>query len=92
MLIRKAIAETVVRQVHGVLEDNGAEAGSVDLDASLVELGFTSLMLAELLVNLEAELEVDPFQETSISDVGSVGELVAAYETAHARTAGVTGE
>jgi hypothetical protein len=49
----------------------------------LHDLGFNSLLLARLIIQLEAELEVDPFAgDVSISDARSIGALVAIYERA----------
>jgi acyl carrier protein len=47
-----------------------------------------SLLLARLIITLEAELGVDPFAEdVLISDVRTVGELVAVYREALTRQA-----
>jgi acyl carrier protein len=56
---------------------------SLSADDELFELGLNSLMLAQLLIQLEAELGVDPFSEqVSITDIRSVSDLVNAYEQA----------
>ena len=54
-------------------------------------VGLNSLMLADLLLRLEAETGVDAFDgDRSIADVRTVGDLAAAYEQAlAAASAGV---
>jgi acyl carrier protein len=74
--------------VHGgiraILEERagavGRLSGSEKLNATL---GLTSLDLALLVAELEAELGVDPFAKlVSITSIQSVGDLVRAYQQA----------
>ncbi|MEU9060953.1 phosphopantetheine-binding protein [Streptomyces sp. NPDC048430] len=89
MLSKAEITELVVVRVRDlVLDPELAEA--VAPPVPLMELGLNSLMLAQLLIELEAELDVDPFEEQfSITDVRTVQDLVDAYDQALAAGAAV---
>ena len=82
-----AEVETVVHaRIRAILEDRGDETiaitGGDKLNATL---GLTSMDLALLVSELEAELGVDPFAKlVSITAVRSVDDLVAAYRLAFA--------
>ncbi|MEU6847324.1 phosphopantetheine-binding protein [Streptomyces sp. NPDC046716] len=82
-----AVQRTILREIDNVLlNDDGAI--EYHLDDPLLTAGLNSLLLAQLLLELEAELGVDPFAgDRSITDVRTVRELVAAYEDS-IRTAG----
>ena len=76
---RESIEAEIVRLVQGA----GGDAPTIFLTTDLVGLGLTSLMFAELLIGMEMELGVDPFQgETSIVEMRTVGDLVKAYDDA----------
>jgi acyl carrier protein len=71
-------------RIRAVLAERGIEisrlAGSEKLNATL---GLTSLELAVLVAELEAEVGIDPFAKlVSITSVQSVGDLVRAYQQA----------
>lgn len=69
---------TVVRQQ---IDELLIESRSLTGAEQLHELGITSLLLARLVVHLEQELGIDPFEEdVAISDVRSVDDLIAAYD------------
>ncbi|MFJ6854553.1 phosphopantetheine-binding protein [Streptomyces sp. NBC_01166] len=89
MLSKAEITELVVVRVRDlVLDPELAEA--VAPPVPLMELGLNSLMLAQLLIELEAELDVDPFEEQfSITDMRTVQDLVDAYDQALAAGAAV---
>lgn len=64
-------------------ELSGEQAGELADTHQLHELGLNSLLLARLIIQLEAELGVDPFSaEVTIADARSVGALVAVYQRA----------
>ncbi|MFJ8213601.1 acyl carrier protein [Streptomyces sp. NPDC096033] len=76
---RESIEAEIVRLVRGA----GGDAPALSPTTDLVGLGLTSLMFAELLIGMEMELGVDPFQgETSIVEMRTVGDLVTAYDDA----------
>jgi acyl carrier protein len=74
--------------VHGkirtVLAERGGEAGRLSGSERLsATLGLSSLDLAFLVAELEAELGVDPFAKlVSVTSVRSVDDLVRAYQQA----------
>ncbi|MEV1026095.1 phosphopantetheine-binding protein [Streptomyces sp. NPDC050264] len=72
--------QTILREIDNVLLN---DEGSIqyNLDDPLLTVGLNSLLLAQLLLQLEAEFGVDPFDgDRSITDVRTVRELIAAYE------------
>lgn len=86
MLNDTSVEQIVRREIDAVLlVDEDADGGPPDwtLADPLLATGLNSLMLAQLLMQLEAATGVDPFgAERSIADVRTVGDLVAAYEAA----------
>jgi acyl carrier protein len=71
---------TVLQDIVHLLDDDDLEADSLTDDSRLTDIGLTSLLLARLTVQLEMVLGVDPFaQSLAISDVRTIGNLVAAY-------------
>ena len=83
MLTEKDIPDLVVRGITSLLLDLDGESGDISMDDTLGAVGLNSLMLAQLLIQLEEEVGVDPFgEDLSIADVRSVGDLVNAYERA----------
>ena len=73
--------ESIVHgRIRALLAERVGEFGSEKLSATL---GLSSLDLAFLVAELEAELGVDPFAKlVSITSVRSVGDLVRAYQQA----------
>jgi acyl carrier protein len=75
--------ESIKAEIVRLLQNPHGETPTISLTSDLVGLGLTSLMFAELLIGLEMELGVDPFQaETSIVEMRTVGDLVDAYDAA----------
>jgi acyl carrier protein len=71
-------------RVRAVLAERVGEVGRLSgTDKLNATLGLTSLDLAFLVAELEAELGVDPFaQLVSITSIRSLGDLVQAYHLA----------
>jgi acyl carrier protein len=83
MLVKSDIQNLITREIQGLLLDLDSDSAPLSLDDALFELGLNSLMLAQLLIQLETELDVDPFEdEVSITDMRTVRDLVDAYERA----------
>jgi acyl carrier protein len=80
----ESVPELIEGEILSLLLDrDDDEEISIAPDSSLHGLGLNSLMLAQLLVLLEAELGVDPFgEDLSIADMRTVQDLVGAYERA----------
>jgi acyl carrier protein len=78
------IASIVHDKIRAVLEERGDAVGRLSGSEKLsTTLGLTSLDLAFLVAELEAELGVDPFAKlVSITSVQSVADLVCAYQQA----------
>jgi acyl carrier protein len=77
--------ESVVHgRIRAVLAERGGEVGRLSGTEKLgATLGLSSLDLAFLVAELEAELGVDPFAKlVSITSVRSVEDLVRAYQQA----------
>jgi acyl carrier protein len=78
-----AVETLIVEEIKALLLDQDSETDAFGLDDSLVKVGLNSLMLAQLLIQLEAELGADPFgDELSITDMRTVRDLVQAYQDA----------
>jgi acyl carrier protein len=85
--------ETIVHaRIRAILEDRGDEPRSLSgADKLSATLNLTSLDLALLVAELEAELGVDPFAKlVSVTAIRSVDDLVAAYRLAFAPAAPAT--
>ncbi|WP_217246050.1 phosphopantetheine-binding protein [Streptomyces sp. AC602_WCS936] len=75
-----AVQHTILREIDSVLLNDEGGSG-YSLDDPLLTAGLNSLLLAQLLLQLETELGVDPFAgDRSITDVRTVRELIAVYE------------
>src|SRR5262245_48436508 len=80
-----AQVESIVHgRIRAVLAERGGNVASLSGSEKLsATLGLTSLDLAFLVAELEAELGVDPFAKlVSITSVRSVTDLVRAYQQA----------
>ena len=78
------VQESINAEISRILADSSPTSAvpTISSEGDLVSLGFTSLMFAELLICLEDELGVDPFQgETSIVEMRTIGDLINAYDT-----------
>lgn len=84
MLSSTEITETITSAIVDLLGDLHDEDDGIDLDATFSEVGLNSLMLARLIIALEADLGLDPFTDgdRSIVDVRTVHELAAMYAEA----------
>ncbi len=83
MLALSAVSTVVRNEIRALLSESGEEIENLTDDDQLHDLGLNSLLLARLIIQLEAELGVDPFSEhVTISDARSVGALAAVYEDA----------
>ena len=77
------VQQLIEDEILSLLLDQDEEEVTISPDRTLHEIGLNSLMLAQLLVCLEAELGVDPFgEERSIADMRTVEDLINAYERA----------
>lgn len=75
-----AVHQTILREIGNVLL-NDEDSIQYNLDDPLLTVGLNSLLLAQLLLQLEDELDVDPFAgDRSITDVRTVRELISSYE------------
>ena len=77
--------ESIVHgRIRAVLAERAGEVARLSsTDKLSATLGLSSLDLAFLVAELEAELNVDPFAKlVSITSVRSVGDLVRAYQQA----------
>jgi acyl carrier protein len=92
MLEHSAVSAVVRHEICALLSESGVEINNLADSDQLHDLGLNSLLLARLIIQLEAELGVDPFMaDATIADARSVGALVAVYEHALA-AAGLTYE
>ncbi|MET3983353.1 acyl carrier protein [Streptomyces sp. NPDC098789] len=86
MLNEQNIQQIIEREIQSVVLSSEEE--EVSLDDELLKSGVNSLMLAQLLIQLETELGVDPFAaDLSITEIRTLRELVGAYEAALERAA-----
>lgn len=88
MLSTAEVRAVVEREIRDLLAETGGDTAVDSRDAladqALHDLGLNSLMLARLVIQLEAELGVDPFakQETAIVDIRLVDDLAVTYQRA----------
>ncbi len=84
------VAETIRSEIGALLRRLGHLEPRVSTsDALTTTLGLSSFDVLALVPRLNATLGVDPFKETlAITDIGTVGDLVRAYEAARAAIAG----
>lgn len=76
----KEVIESVIKEV--------AETHDIKLPALkgkhevVDDLGFTSLMVAAIIANLEEELDIDPFEDEDvmITDIRTIDDLVEVYQ------------
>src|SRR5690349_15460268 len=66
----------VLRKVGRI---RGIDPDHIQADRGLVDLGYQSLDLAQIVALLEQRLGVDPFERQAITDVRTVEDLCAAY-------------
>jgi hypothetical protein len=80
------IEREVLAVLHRVGEERGIAAGDFAKPRNLVDIGFKSVDLSRIVALLEMRLGEDPFITTPITDIRSVGDLMAAYVGAAAPT------
>lgn len=77
----RSIQQTVITLIQKLMGTQHLPLVALALDTRISDLGISSLGLAELVSELEQVFEVDPFEDDrSITDVVTVGDLVAAYQ------------
>ena len=78
-----AIADTILQTISELMSEQDLDVSLLAESAKLVDtLGLKSMDIAQVVLILEDELEVDPFQETPITSIRTVGDLIAAYKQA----------
>ncbi len=74
-------SQTIIETIHTVMDERGLDTSQLDESAKLVDtLGLKSMDIAEIVLHLEDDLEVDPFREIPITSVRTVGDLINAYQ------------
>ncbi|HEV3173319.1 MAG TPA: phosphopantetheine-binding protein [Actinocrinis sp.] len=88
MLKSRNVREVIEQELRELLVDADVISESDAIDDELFQNDVNSMMLARLLIQLEAELGVDPFEEQSdVADIRTITDLVRVYEQALAGTA-----
>ena len=78
--IADRVSQTIFETISTLMAQRGLETAGLDKTAKLVDtLGLKSMDIAEVVLLLEDELEIDPFQEIPITSVRTVGDLINAY-------------
>jgi acyl carrier protein len=79
-VIARRIAVAISGAIADVMAERGLDATRIAPEATLSDtLGLTSMDLAQIVLNLEDELEIDPFQTIPITSIRTVGDLIGAY-------------
>jgi len=77
---QRGVEETVTSTIAAVMAARGLDPGMIEPPARLSEtLGLRSLDLAQIVLTLEDDLNIDPFQEIPITSIRTVGDLTQAY-------------
>jgi acyl carrier protein len=88
MPARDRILHSIAEAIRSVLGSKGENIPEIGPETSVDRsLGLDSLDWAAVVVQLEAELGVDPFQESVSRELRTLTDLVDLYETALARQA-----
>jgi hypothetical protein len=88
MLKSRNVREVIEQELRELLLEADVIGESDVIDEELFQNDVNSMMLARLLIQLEAELEVDPFEnQADIADVRTISDLVRVYEQALAGAA-----
>lgn len=78
--IKNEVLNRIIQEVAIILEEKSIEPVEIKGDTPLSNISLSSLDLAELVSNLEAEYEVDPFEErVAITSIITAGDLASAY-------------
>ena len=83
-----AVKSLIENLILRIAEERGLRLPALQDDSELVdELGFSSLMVATLIANLDEELGVDPFQDENvmITDIRTLRDLGDVYANCLAR-------
>jgi len=80
----EALGMVIQDAIKNLLMEDEHDLSSFSPQDQLVEMGLNSLMFAQLLVELESAVGVDPFADSnvSITDMHSVEDLTTAYSLA----------
>lgn len=74
------VKETVTSTIAAVMAARDLDPGGIEPLARLSEtLGLRSLDLAQIVLTLEDDLNIDPFQTIPITSIRTVGDLTDAY-------------
>ncbi len=74
------VEETVNSTIAAVMAARDLDPGGIEPLATLSEtLGLRSLDLAQIVLTLEDDLDIDPFQTIPITSIRTVGDLTDAY-------------
>ncbi|MFG2885967.1 phosphopantetheine-binding protein [Streptomyces sp. NPDC048297] len=74
------ITASVHETINEILRDADVDPMEFTGSERLADLGFTSLLLARLIIHLETVFDADPFEEKFVvSDIRTVDELISAY-------------
>jgi acyl carrier protein len=79
-LTEGAVEEMVTSTIAAVMAARDLDPGRIEAPARLSEtLGLRSLDLAQIVLTLEDDLDIDPFQTIPITSIRTVGDLTDAY-------------
>ena len=79
-LTEARVEEMVKSTIAAVMTARDLDPGTIELLARLTEtLGLRSLDLAQIVLTLEDDLNIDPFQRIPITAIRTVGDLTDAY-------------
>jgi acyl carrier protein len=76
------VKNLIVKVIRRIADERGLQLPQINDSTELVdELGFSSLMVATLIANLEEEFGVDPFQDENVmvTDIRTIKDLGDAY-------------
>ena len=77
---KSGVEETVNNTIAAVMAARDLDPGGIEPPARLSEtLGLRSLDLAQIVLTLEDDLNIDPFQKIPITSIRTVGDLTDAY-------------
>ncbi|MBD1559799.1 hypothetical protein HC752_22945 [Vibrio sp. S9_S30] len=78
--VKNEVLDSIIQEVATILSEKSLPITQLESATAFSELSLTSLDLAELISNLEARYEVDPFEElVAITSVVTIDDLAAAY-------------
>ncbi len=79
-LTEAGVEEMVTSTIAAVMAARDLDPGGIEPPARLSEtLGLRSLDLAQIVLTLEDDLDIDPFQTIPITSIRTVGDLTDAY-------------